>query len=196
MALPPTVRVKISSEAAEAITLTAVVAQDLPVRELIEHLLAVAGKDELRIREILLRGTLVVGASRFRWAGWEAGAEDLRAVLAAFPDPDPSLPFDPARCFRAVLRGGRRAIDIPREAAARTGLFRRATFWDTLMEIAAGGAVYSAYSYRSRSDLYARHFSAAEVDRLRTASQALRYSTLREQIQVVEFGMAELHASR
>ncbi len=196
MALPPTVRVKISSEAAEAITLTAVVAQDLPVRELIEHLLAVAGKDQPRIREILLRGTLVVGASRFRWAGWEAGAEDLRAVLAAFPDPDPSLPFDPARCFRAVLRGGRRAIDIPREAAARKGLFRRATFWDTLMEIAAAGAVYSAYSYRSRADLYVRHFSAAEVERLRAAAEALRYSTLREQIQVVEFGMAEIYAIR
>jgi hypothetical protein len=197
MALPPTVRVKISSEAAEAITLTAVVAQDLPVRELIERVLAVAGKDQPRIREILLRGTLVVGASRFRWAGWEAGAEDLRAALAAFPDPDPSLPFRPARCFRAVLRGGHRAIDIPREAAARKGLFRRATFWDTLMEIAAaGGAVYSGYSYRGRADLYVRHFSAAEVERLRAAAEALRYSTLREQIQVVEFGMAEIYAIR
>jgi hypothetical protein len=197
MALPPTVRVKISSEAAEAITLTPVVVQDLPVRELIEHMLGVAGKDEARIREILLRGTLVAGASRFRWAGWEAGAEDLRALLTTFPDPDPSLPFDPARCFRAVLRGGRRAIEIPREAAARKGLFRRATFWDTLMEIAGGGgAVYSGYSYRSRADLYMRDFSATEVESLRAANQALRYSTLRGQIEVMGFGMAELYAIR
>ena len=65
------------------------------------------------------------------------------------------------------------------------------------MEIAAAGAVYSAYSYRSRADLYARHFfSAAEVERLRAAAEALRYSTLREQIQVVEFGMAEIYAIR
>jgi hypothetical protein len=197
MALPQTVRVKISSEAAEAITLTAVVVQDLPLGELIEHMLGVAGKDEPRIREILLRGTLVAGASRFRWAGWEAGAEDLRTLLAAFPDPDPWLPFDPARCFRAALRGGRRAIEIPREAAAGKGLFRRGTFWDTLMEIAGdGGAVYSTYSYRSRADVYLRDFSAAEVGRLRAAAGALRYSTLRDQIQGVGFGMAELHASR
>lgn len=197
MALPQTVRVKISSEAAEAITLTAVVAQELPVRELIEHMLGVAGKDEPRIREILLRGTLVAGASRFRWAGWEADPEALRALLATFPDPDPLLPFDPARCFRAALRGGRRTIEIPREAAARRGLFRRATFWDTLMEVAgAGGAAYSGYSYRRRADLYVRDFSAAEVERLRAASQALRYSTLRDQIQVAGFRMAELYAIR
>jgi hypothetical protein len=197
MALPQTVRVKISSEAAGAITLTAVVAQELPVRELVEHVLGLAGKDEARIREILLRGTLVAGASRFRWAGWEAGAEDLRALLATFPEPNPRLPFDPARCFRAVLRGGRRAIEIPREAAARKGLFRRATFWDVLMEIAvAEGTVYSGYSYRERADLYARDFSASEVARLRAASEALRYSTIRQQIEVAGFRTAELYATR
>jgi hypothetical protein len=197
MALPQTVRVKISSEAAGAITLTAVVAQDLPVRELIEHMLGVAGKDERRIGEILRRGTLVTGASRFRWAGWEAGPEDLRAVLATFPDPDPSLPFDPARCFRAVLRGGRRAVELPREAAARKGIFQRANFWDALMEIAgAGGVVYSDYSYRDRADLYIRDFRADEVERLRGAGEALRYRTLRDQIEVGGFGMAELYTSR
>jgi hypothetical protein len=197
MALPQTIRVKISSEAAGAIELTAVVAQELPVRELIERILGLAGKDEPRIREILLRGTLVAGASRFRWAGWKAGPEDVRDLLATFPDPDPSLPFDPARCFRAVLRGGRRAIEIPREAAVCKGLFRRATFWDALMEIAgAGGAVYSNYSYRDRADVYVRHLSAAEVQRLRASAEALRYRTLRDQIEVVDFTMAELYAIR
>ena len=72
MALPQTVRVKLSSEAAGAITLTPVVAQELAVRDLIEHVLGLAGKDEARIREILLRGTLVSGASRFRWEGFRA----------------------------------------------------------------------------------------------------------------------------
>ena len=78
MALPQTVRVKLSSEVAEAISITPVVLQELPVRELVEHLLGIAGKDESRIREILRRGTLVSGASRFRWAGWEADLESLR----------------------------------------------------------------------------------------------------------------------
>ena len=70
MALPPTVRVKLSSEAAESISLTPVIVQEMPLRELIEYMLGVAGKDEGRIRELLLRGTIVSGASRFRWSGW------------------------------------------------------------------------------------------------------------------------------
>ena len=59
MALPQTVRVKLSSEAAEAITISPVVVQDLPIRELLEHMLAVTGKDEARIREFL--------QTRVRW---------------------------------------------------------------------------------------------------------------------------------
>src|SRR5215208_2705507 len=98
MALPATVRVKLSSEAAESISLTPVVVQQLPVRELIEHMLGLTGKDERRIRELLLRGTLVSGASRFRWTGWEADPEGLREVLATFPDPEPSRPFAAERC--------------------------------------------------------------------------------------------------
>src|SRR5881227_2028449 len=113
--LPETVRVKLSSEAAESITLTPVVVQELPVRELIEHMLGVTGKDETRIREILLRGTLVSGASRFRWAGWEADPAGLREMLATFPDPEPDRPYSAERCFRAILRGGRVPIDLPRE---------------------------------------------------------------------------------
>ena len=79
MALPQTVRVKLSTEAAEAISITPVLVQELPVRELVEHMLGVTGKDEPRIRELLVRGTLVSGASRFRWAGWEPELDSLRS---------------------------------------------------------------------------------------------------------------------
>jgi len=72
MPLPEKIRVKLSSEAAESIALTPVVVQEMALRELIEHVLGVTGKDEARIRDLLLRGTLVSGASRFRWPGWEA----------------------------------------------------------------------------------------------------------------------------
>src|ERR1035437_4266018 len=87
--LPQTVRVKLSSEVAEAISITPVVVQELPVRELIEHMLGITGKDGPRVRELLRRGTLVSGASRFRWVGWEADIEGVRQILAAFPDADP-----------------------------------------------------------------------------------------------------------
>jgi hypothetical protein len=196
MPLPQTVRVKLSSEAAGAITITPVLLQELPVGELIEHVLGLAGKDEARIREILFRGTLVSGASRFRWEGFRTEAEELRQALAAFPDPDPSLAFAAARCAHAVLRGGRQAIEIPREAAGRKGLLPRATFWDALMEAVADGADYDGYSYRNRADRYTHEFSSAGIERVRAAAGSLRYNTLRDQIRTVAFTSAELYAAR
>ena len=197
MALPPTVRVKLSSEAAGAISLTPVVARELPIRDLIDHLLAVAGKDEARLREILLRGSLVSGGSRFRWTGWEPDAGNLRELLATFPDPDPSRPFLARDCIRAVLRGGRHALEIPREAADAGGLFRRTTFWEVLMEaVNAIGPAYSGYSYRARADRYLCELHTADADRLRSAAAALRYSALRDRVRSETFTGVELFVTR
>ena len=197
MALPPTVRVKLSSEAAGSISLTPVVAQELPVRDLIEHILSVTGKDEARIRELLRRGTLVSGASRFRWAGWEADAEGLSQMLATFPDADPARPFAADLCVRAILRGTRQSVEITREMGMRRGLFQRGTFWDLLMEVAtAAPAAYAGYSYRDRADHYVREFAPAEIARIRAASDAVKFSTLRERIRSAGFAVAELHATR
>ena len=197
MPLPPTVRVKLSSEAAGGISITPVVVQDLPTRELIEHMLSLTGKDEPRIREILRRGALVSGASRFRWSGWDAEEDDVREILAAFPDPDPALPFAAGRCVRAILRGSRQAIDLPREAAARKAGFERHDFWEILMDMAVSGAiVYGGYSYRERADRYVRDLSAGEMERLRAASAAIRYSTLREQIRAAVLTRVELYTLR
>ena len=197
MPLPSTVRVKLSSEAAEAISLTPVVVQELPMRELIEHVLGLSGKDEPRICEILRRGTLVSGASRFRWAGWEVDMEALRELLATFPDADTGARFAATRCIRAVLRGGRLTIEIPRHAGERKGMFQRASFWDVLMEVAAGSeAEYHGYSYRERADRFMRLLSTAETERLREASVRVKYSTLRDQIGTLGFTHLELYVAR
>src|SRR5262245_42638678 len=155
MALPDRIRVKLSSEAAESISITPVVAREIPLRELVEHMLGVTGKDESRVRELLLRGTLVIGASRFRWSGWEADVEALAKLLSTFPDPEPLRPFAAARCVRAILRGGRQAIEIPREAGLRKPMFRRGTFWQALMEATAAAEMrYQTYSYKDHADIY------------------------------------------
>lgn len=196
MALPQTVRVKLSSEAAESITISPVVVQDLPIRDLLEQMLAVTGKDEPRIREFLKRGSMVSGASRFRWAGWEAEVEPLRVMLASFPDPDPSRRFDPNHCIRAILRGGRQSIDVSRDAAERKSLFQRATFWDLLMEIAATGTMYGGYSYRYRADRFIREFKSDEAGRLREAAKMVRFNSLRDQIQNLALGQVDLLVRR
>jgi hypothetical protein len=197
MGLPPTVRVKLSSEAAESIALTQVVVQEMAVRELIEHVLGVTGKDEARIRDLLLRGTLVSGATRFRWTGWESEPEALRELLTGFPDPDPLRAFEAPQCIRAILRGGRVAIDLESESCSRKGMFQRRSFWDALMEIAgAGPAQYAGYSYRDRADRYFRELTRDEAGRIREASAGVRYSTLREQIRTAAFVQAELFVRR
>jgi hypothetical protein len=197
MALPPTVRVKLSSEAAESIAMTPVVVQELPIRELIGHMLAITGKDPARMKEILLRGTLVSGASRFRWAGWSADDDALSEILATFPDPDPARTFDSSRCARLVLRGGRQPIEIPREAAARKGVFQRETFWDVLMRIVpAAPLAYAGYSYRDGADRFTRDLTVEESNRLRAAAAALKYSTLRDQLHTVAFTSVEVFATR
>jgi hypothetical protein len=195
--LPTSIRVKLSSEAAEAISLTPVVVQELPVRDLIQHVLGITGKDEARVRELLLRGTIVSGASRFRWTGFDAEPEAIREALNAFPDPDPSIPFSPERCTRVILRGGRQSVDIPREAVSRRSLFQRETFWDVLMNVvSASPPAYAGFSYRDSIDRYLRELTVPETERLRERSRMVKYSTLRDQIRTVGFLQAELHALR
>ena len=197
MSLPATIPVKLSSEAAEGISITRVVVQDMPLRDLVEHMLGITGKDEARVRELLLRGTLVSGASRFRWTGWDAELDGLRELLATYPGDDPARMFASARCVRAVLRGGRQAIQIPREAGARKPLLRKASFWDVLMDLAAAGEVqYLHYSYKDRADCYRFDMPLAAAEKLRAASEALKYSSLREQIQSAGFVWAELLVER
>jgi len=197
MSLPATIRVKLSSEAAEGISITRVVVQDMPLRDLVEHMLGITGKNEARVRELLLRGTLVSGASRFRWTGWDAELDGLRELLATYPGDDPARPFGAERCVRSVLRGGRQAIHIPREAGARKPLLRRASFWDVLMDLAAAGEVqYLHYSYKDRADCYRFEMPLAAAEKLRAASEALKYSSLREQIQSAGFVWAELYVER
>ena len=197
MPLPPTVRVKLSSEAAEAISLTPVVVQELAVRDLVEHILGVTGKDEARVGELLLRGSLVSGGSRFRWQGWEADRDAVRTLLATFPDADPARCFAAASCVRAVLRGGRMGIELPREALSRKGMFQRESFWDALMRVTGAGAMeYVSYSYREKCDRFLRELSHEEAAQIRAASEAVKFSTLREQIRTAGFRQAELFATR
>jgi hypothetical protein len=197
MSLPDTVRVKLSSEAADYVSLTPVVVQELPLRDLVEHMLGVTGKDEARVRDLLLRGTLVSGATRFRWTGWETAAGSLLPLFASFPDPEPARPFDPARCVRAILRTTRQPIEIPKEAGLRKPLFGRTSFWNVLMEVAAAGSPrYEDYSYRDRVDIYNGSLSLESGVRLRQAASLLKYTRLREQIAAAALEAVDLHTVR
>jgi hypothetical protein len=197
MSLPETIRVKLSTEAAGAISLTQVVVRDMPVRELIELMLGITGKSVQRVHDLLLRGTLVSGASRFRWQGWDAERQSLRELLASFPSAEPKRPFARERCVRVILWGAGTQIDISREVASRKRLLRRASFWDVLVEVAAGGDPrYVEYSYRERADCYRVELSPEAAVRLRQSAPMIGYSALEAQIRNAPLEAADVYVGR
>lgn len=195
--LPETIRVRVSTEDAGYISITPVVVRELPLRELIERMLGITGKQPGRIHELLLRGTLVSGASRLRWAGWDADCAALESLLATFPDPDPSRPFTGRLCMRAVLKGPACRIDLPRDIGAERRWLRRRSFWDVLMEVAAAGVPrYLDYSYAERADRYLMDLTPAAADQFRQRAAALRYSRLEYQVRSAAFDCVEFYVAR
>jgi len=195
--LPETIRVKISSEAADTISLTPVVVREMPTRELIEAMLGITGKDAARVCAILQRGCLVAGASRFRWQGWDADRAAVEAALGAFPDPDPDRAFSRNLSLRAVLKGPNVRIEISREAASERRMFRKRSFWDALMEYAESAAPrYAGYSYRERADRYTVEVPLAEAVRLRENADAIRYSTLEAEVRRAHFDTVYIYVAR
>lgn len=197
MALPATVRVRLSPEEAGYVSLRPVVVQDMPLRELVDLMLGVTGKNAERICELLRRGALVSGASRFRWSGWEADPADIAALLATFPDAEPARPFTRERCTRVVLYGPACRIAISREAGLRRRFFQKVSFWELLMNLAAGGALeYLDYSYKERADCYRLKLSPAAAATLRNSGNLLRYSSLANQIRSAVVEHIEFYVGR
>ncbi|HUS06270.1 MAG TPA: hypothetical protein VMZ52_08245 [Bryobacteraceae bacterium] len=176
------VRVKISSEAAESIALTPVVSQEMNVRELIRYVLPLTGKDAERVAELLTRGSLVSGGSRFRWSGLKPSLADVDSAFQLFPDPEPSRRFDPARCIQVTLQAEHSQIVIAREVGAKKRLFRRRNFWDMLLELAHAPR-YVQYSYKEEADHYRVSLDATAAEALRAAARLLAYSTLERRVQ-------------
>jgi hypothetical protein len=170
----------------------------MPSRELVELMLGITGKSVERIQRLLLGGTLVSGASRLRWKGWEADRASIEALLDTFPGPEPDRPFAPERCLRAVMRGtGSPQIDLSREAASRKRLLRRSSFWDTLMQVVSGAELrYIEYSYRERADHYRAELSSEAASRLRAGAAMIRYSVLEAQIKAAALESVDLYVAR
>ncbi|MFB3777037.1 MAG: hypothetical protein ACE141_05475 [Bryobacteraceae bacterium] len=195
--MPGTVRVKLSSEEAGGVSITPVVVREMPIRDLIELMLDVARKDGRRIQELLARGTLVSGATRYRWEGWHAGFEAIQAMLASFPDPEPARPFTPDLCVRVVLRGPGVRLGVAREALSRRGLVRRKSFWDVLAEVALGAGVeYAGYSYGEHADRFLLKIPPSDREYLRENAELLRFPRLEAQIRSGAFVEAEFLVRR
>lgn len=181
MPLPQTIRVKISSEAAGAIDFSPVVSSEMAFQELLELAASAAGADAARIHHLLTHGSLVSGASRFRWERLACTVEEVGEAIRALPQPEPGRPCAFERCIRVVLRGPFARIEIDRRAGAARRLFRRSSFWDLLMG-GLGDPRYAGYSYKERADHYTLELDPPARARMISAAGLLRYPALARQI--------------
>jgi hypothetical protein len=170
--------------------MTPVLNQQLPFRELLEHIATVARKQPERVREIVRRGTLVSGASRFRWTGWELADEDLASALSLLPDPDASRPFETARLTRAVLTGQGLRVIIERETGSGRRMFQSRSFWDALLT-EAGTPVYFDYSYRERADVFRCALTDSRREAIRSVLDLLKYRDLAARLRVSRLDAVE-----
>jgi hypothetical protein len=193
--VPSSIRVRISSEAAEMIALTPVVVQDMEFGALIELMLALTGKDAERIRGLLARGTLVNGASRLRWSPLQIDSDELASYLHRFPDPNPSRPFTIEACHLIQLRGRSTQIAVTPADLSKRRLFRRRSFWDELSSLISNPR-YVTYSYKERADVFRHELKATEQQLLREASGLLTYSTLERQIKSSSVDTLDLFVKR
>jgi hypothetical protein len=195
MPIPERMHVKLSSEAAEYVSLTPVVVREMETAELLEQILGVTGPDPARVREVLRRGSLVSGASRYRWACFDCDTGEVEALVAKLPGPDPRRPFAAARCVRVVLSGGGARLEIRKETAAERKLLKRASFWDSLAAEATA-VDYAGYLYRERADRYVCVLDHAAADRIRASAALLRYEGLARQVAAAKWEKAEWIVAR
>src|SRR4029077_6519299 len=96
MPLPETIAMRLTEEDAGYVTVRPVVKQTFRLAELADMVVSVTGKNVSRVQQILRSGTVVYNGYRYWWEGFASGENEVLAVLATFPDDDPSRPFDPA----------------------------------------------------------------------------------------------------
>ena len=195
MPVPDILRVKLSSEAAEFVALTSVVVRQLPFVELLEHVVSATGPEAARVRDILKRGSLVSGATRFRWQGWEHELAEIEGAIAALPQPEPTRPFAAERCQRITLLAHATRIELAREAAEQRRLFKQRSYWQSLME-AAVAPQYVAYLYKDHADHYRAHLTPQQRERLQAESALLKFDSVAKQIQRTSFDRLDLIVAR
>ncbi len=182
MPLPESIPVKYSEEEAEYLSLRPMVRQTFRMRELVDMILAVTGKDSERVRQVLRSGTAVFHFYRYWWQGFEADAADLARLLAEFPDARPDRLFRMEECTLAHLEAtpGRAGLRLEKLVAARRRLLRRTSLWDCLAELAERYPPhYSHYSYDQRADCFVAALPPTDLpqarrDLLRHAPRSLR----------------------
>ena len=169
----------------------------LPVEELAGKIVSVCGKNGARLATILSRGSLVSGETRYRWQPVQASPADVEDLLARFPDYDPNLAFDGARCIRMVFRDGLGEFEITREAGSQKRVFRRKIFWDdALAALAQLDLRCERYSYSEEADVFVADLPTEVRQQLAELAPRLRYTVLEDRLKSLGALQVSLYARR
>lgn len=165
MPLPETIAVHFTDEDAGYVTVRPVVRQVFRLAELVDMILSVTGKNALRVQQIFRAGTVVYNGFRYSWDGFTSEPNELAALLAPFPDDDPSRVFNAGAVTAVSLEIGggtqRSVIAIMRQEACAKRLFQKQSPWEILLGAARDSAPrYEKYSHALRGDVYRLHLSA------------------------------------
>jgi hypothetical protein len=159
MALPEIIPTRYTEQDAGYMSVRPVIKQTFQLRELIDLIVSVAGKDAARVQQILGRGSAVYHGFRYCWDALAAELPELEALLAAFPDDDPSRPFVPEAASAVLFEMGggtqRTVTEILQQAALHKRLFAKQSPWDVLTGFAKSHtARYEKYDHARKADLF------------------------------------------
>jgi hypothetical protein len=185
--LPESIPVKYTEEEAGSISMRPMVRQTFRAAELVDMVVSVAGKDPARVNRILHAGTVVFHSYRYWWQGLDAEPEKLEALLAVYPDAEPSRLFRAENCTEALFESGgtppRHSLRLRREEVHRRGWFRSRTLWDALMDITrVRTPTYREYSYSLRGDIYTLQPDPAALAGFTQQAAKLAARSLRPQL--------------
>ncbi len=168
-----------------------VITQTFRLGELTDMVVSSVGKNPSRVQQIFRTGTVLYNGYHYWWDSLSADFVEIEALLTAFPDDDPSRPFDPAKITTILFESGggteRNLVEITRKDAGQKKLLAKTSPWAILLQVAAEHAPrYEKYSHARRADLFrltlpfdrAQQLLAAILD---AAPRGLRrhWSTLR-----------------
>ena len=174
MPLPDVILVRYTEEEAGYVSFRPVVRQSFRPDQLLDMVLSVTGKDPARITQILRSGTVVFHFYRYWWTGFDIDRSELAALLARFPDPDPSRQFRSSECTIVAIESAatppRPAVEIQTPAISGRRLFRRRSFWDALLaEVSSSSVAYQGYSFAHHGDRYRLELTPESRGRLAAA---------------------------
>jgi len=181
--LPENIPVRFTEEEADYVSIRPVKRQTFRLRELVDMVLSVTGRDLPRVQQILHAGTVVFHFYRYWWPGFHATTEELSALLAEFPADDPSRLLRPASCTMILLASAaqsRQPLEVKRAEATRKSLFSNQSFWDYLLALATPELThYAGYSFARRADLYRLDLTQEQALNLHLNSTKLAPRSLR-----------------